>query len=154
MKEGGGGVLKRGQGGTEGEKECRAVLRPFNRCGDHAMRGGGRELGGRGCGATCGRRGMGAWSRPTAARLRRARAEWSCSNTPGAPDMWAPASSARERERRGVGRMGRPGEKMEWAEPRGFLIYSNKFQLVRNVLIKRGTYQAPKFLNTIWLERV
>jgi hypothetical protein len=53
--------------------------------------------------------------------------------------------------------MGRPGEKMEWAEPEGtggFSIYLNKFQLAQNVLIKRWTYQASKFVNKICMKRV
>jgi hypothetical protein len=48
----------------------------------------------------------------------------------GVSNMWAPANSRRERERRGAGRMGRPGKKEVWAEPKGrgtFFIYSNEF---------------------------
>jgi hypothetical protein len=42
-----------------------------------------------------------------------------CSNrgAPGASDVWASANSGRERERRGAGQVGRPGEKGKWAEP-------------------------------------
>jgi hypothetical protein len=39
MKEGGGGVLGHGREGTEGEKERRAVLRPFYRRGGRATSG-------------------------------------------------------------------------------------------------------------------
>jgi hypothetical protein len=53
----------------------------------------------------------------------------------GASDAWALADSRRERERREVGCVGRPGEKGKWAETEGtggFLIYSNRIQISSN----------------------
>jgi hypothetical protein len=51
-----------------------------------------------------------------------------------------------------------PAEEKEkkWVGPEGtggFLIYSNKFQLARNVLINGWTYQAPKIPNKICPKR-
>jgi hypothetical protein len=106
--------LRLGRGGASpvndgGGKDCRAALRPFYRRGGRATRGGGRELGGRGCGVMHGRIRMGgpgpdrwAASWPTAAQPRCARAARSCLNVWGPPDVWAPAGSGREMERRRV----------------------------------------------------
>jgi hypothetical protein len=88
---------------------------------------------------------MGAWSRPAgdvptdrSPAATGARAARRCPNrgAPGASDTWAPIDDGRERERRGAGRMGRPGEKGEWAEPEetgGFFIYSNRIQTSSNI---------------------
>jgi hypothetical protein len=47
--------------------------------------------------------------------------------------------------------------KGKWAEPEGigrFLFIQINFKLFRTILSKRKTYQAPKILNKIWMERV
>jgi hypothetical protein len=51
--------------------------------------------------------------------------------------------------------MGQPRRREKWVGSEGtgrLSIYSNKFQLAQNVLIKGWTYQAPKNPNKIWME--
>jgi hypothetical protein len=115
-------VFGRGRECTEGKRALDGAP-PFYRRDGRVARGE-ESRGGRGCGATCGRRGASpdqrAASRPcrSPATTLTGGAALFEQGAPGSADAWAIADSGREEEERGAEHVGRPRGKLNGPSPK------------------------------------